>query len=166
MNIFFVGMMGSGKTSIGKKLANSLGMQFVDMDSYIEDKERKSVSDIFRVSGESHFRLLEHKYLLEVLSFTSTVVSTGGGLPCYLDNMDLINKNARSIYLKASPAFLKSRLVNNKKSRPLIADLDEDELLQYLTNMLEQRRETYESAILHISALDFKMEELLKSLKK
>lgn len=166
MNIFIVGMMGSGKTSIGKKLANSLGMQFVDMDSYIEDKERKSVSDIFRESGESYFRLLEHKCLLEVLSLTGTVVSTGGGLPCYFDNMDLINQKAQSIYLKASPAFLKSRLVNNKKSRPLIADLEKDELLQYLTKMLEERIGFYESAQLHISALNFKMEELLKSLKK
>jgi len=166
MNIVLVGMMGSGKTSIGKKIAKLLSFRFVDTDLYIEELQGKSVPVLFKEKGELWFRDLENKCLKEILSLDNVVISTGGGLPCYHNNMDKINKNARSVYLEANPAFLKSRLINNKYNRPLISSVPDEDLENYLEEMLNYREKYYRKADLFVNALGINAKTLLAKIEE
>ena len=164
MLIYLIGMMGSGKTKTGKKLAKQLSYQFIDVDSYIEAKERKTISELFADEGEESFREKEHKYLLDISLSEDTVVSTGGGLPCFYNHMKLMNTTGICVYLKASPAFLYSRLEKGKNSRPLIADLESDKLELFLSDMLEKRKQYYNHAMIIIDSKDIKISELKERL--
>ena len=115
MNIIILGYMGSGKSIIGRELSLKMNKKFVDLDSYIEEKEKDSISNIFQKNGDLYFRKQESKYLKETLSNnTDLVLSVGGGTPCYFDNIDMMisNKNI-SFYLKNSNIQLTSRLFND-----------------------------------------------------
>jgi shikimate kinase len=90
---FLIGYMGSGKTTLGKQLAKKLNLQFVDMDLFIENRYHKSISEIFKEKGEDGFREIERRTLQEIAGFENVIISTGGGLPCFFDNMDLMNKS-------------------------------------------------------------------------
>ena len=98
-NIFLIGYMGVGKTTIGKQIAQGLGREFVDMDLFIENRYHKAVSGIFAEKGEDFFREIEHRILQEVAQFENTVIATGGGTPCFFDNMDLMNRTGITVYL-------------------------------------------------------------------
>ncbi|NJM14306.1 MAG: shikimate kinase [Bacteroidales bacterium] len=100
MNVFLVGFMGSGKTTIGKKLAHLLGKAFIDMDEYIENKQGKTIAEIFSAVGEETFRALEKEKLCELVKLNNTVISTGGGAPCFHNNMQLMNAHAETIYIQ------------------------------------------------------------------
>ncbi len=160
MLIYIIGMMGSGKTKIGKKLAKQLSYQFIDVDSYIEAKEQKTIAELFADKGEESFRILEHNHLLSISLSEDTVISTGGGLPCYYDHMQLMNNTGVCVYLKASAAFLSSRLENGKASRPLITHLENDKLELFLSDMLEKRSQYYDQARILIDAKDLKISDL------
>src|SRR5688500_7831796 len=110
MKIFLLGYMGCGKSSAGKKLANKLGFEFIDLDEMIEKQYQKSVSEIFETEGENKFREYEHNCLKGLLDKENIVISLGGGTPCYYNNMELINTHGTSIYLKMSTEVLASRL--------------------------------------------------------
>ena len=150
MNIFLVGYMASGKTTVGTALAKKLNFKFVDLDHYIENKEDMMVSEIFSLKGEIYFRKLESKYLEELInSDIKTVVSLGGGTPCYGNNLQLIldADNTLSIYLKASLNELTKRLLKDKDKRPLIAHLNsEPELLEFVGKHLFERSNYYNQA--------------------
>ena len=161
MKIFLIGMMGSGKTKSGQKLAKTLSYKFIDVDAFIEEKEGKTIPLLFKEIGELKFRELEHRYVLKLLEYKDVVISTGGGLPCFHNNMDLINSNGISVYLQAAPSFLKSRLMNHKSSRPLIAKITDEELEEYLKTLLEQRRVYYEKANIHISAINLSEKKII-----
>ncbi len=158
-------MMGSGKTSAGKKLAKLLSYQFIDVDKYIEEKEGESITHIFEKVGENAFRKMEHAYLLELIPLKKAIISTGGGLPIYHNNMDLINKNGKSIYLEAEPAFLRSRLISQKNSRPLISNISDDKIESFLAEMLNSRESHYKQAHLNISAKNLNVKELKEILE-
>ena len=164
MKIFLIGMMGSGKTKIGQKLAKALSYKFIDIDAFIEEKEEKSIPLLFKEIGEDKFRELEYHYILKTLEYEDVVVSTGGGLPCFHNNMDLINSNGISVYLQAAPSFLKSRLINNKSSRPLIAEIPNEELEEYIDELLDQRRAYYEKAHIHISAINLSEKKVIEEI--
>ena len=116
MKLVLVGYMASGKSSVGKVLADSLECNFIDLDDYIETKEQQTITEIFAQKGEIYFRLKEIVYLKEILdSKDSLVLSVGGGTPCYGENMDAINNTSTSIYLKASISTLLKRLSNEKE---------------------------------------------------
>lgn len=141
--------MGSGKTTIGKYLSKKLYLPFIDLDSYIETQVKLSISEIFETKGEIYFRKIEHLYLKEFLDKNdSYVLSLGGGTPCYAGNMDVIKEQSsiHSIYLQASIATLKERLLKNRSKRPLIANLTEDKLTEYIAKHLFERRDFYEKA--------------------
>ena len=145
MNIFLIGYMGSGKSSVGKILAKTLNYNFIDFDEYIEEKENKSISQIFKVNGEIYFRRAEHNYLKH-LNLSNTIISLGGGTPCYGNNMDIIQsyKNSKRIYLKTSIANLSQRLYVEKSKRPLIAHLEtKDELNEFIGKHLFERSVFY-----------------------
>ncbi|MCH1485289.1 MAG: shikimate kinase, partial [Flavobacteriaceae bacterium] len=114
MNIIILGYMGSGKSIIGRELSLKLNKKFIDLDSYIEEKEKDSISNIFQNNGDLYFRKQESKYLKEILNNNNDLVlSVGGGTPCYFNNLDLmISSNNISFYLKNSNIQLTSRLFN------------------------------------------------------
>ncbi|MBR9915681.1 MAG: shikimate kinase [Algicola sp.] len=125
MTLFLVGYMGSGKSVIGKIISEVLNYDYVDFDTYIETKEQATVSSLFKHKGEIYFRKAEQTYLQDILKMDRTVVSLGGGTPCYGDTMDCIlaSHQATTVYLKASIKTLTDRLFDERANRPLIAHL-------------------------------------------
>jgi shikimate kinase len=140
--------MASGKSTIGKELAKKLYIKFIDLDEYIENNEKMSVSAIFKNKGEIYFRRIEHTYLKEILnSDEKFVLSLGGGTPCYANNMHFIsNTKAVSLYLKTSIKTLAERLVSEKSRRPLVADLTDEKITEFVAKHLFERRFYYEQA--------------------
>ena len=149
MKIVLLGYMGSGKSTIGRLLSEKMNYHFIDLDAYIEEKEGLSIQEIFSTKGEIYFRLQESNYLKEVLDLNSDIVlSLGGGTPCYANNMQTIlaTKEIRSIYLKATIPVLLDRLKGGKEQRPLIADLSEEKLMEYIGKHLFERAPFYEQS--------------------
>ena len=145
--IFLIGYMGSGKTTVGQLLAEKLGYTFLDMDTYIEGKMFKSVSQIFAELGEEQFRLLEQRSLHEIGEIENVVIATGGGAPCFYDNMEYMNRMGTTIYLKLSPVELSERLETFRTNkRPLLANRKGAELQQFITEGLAKREPVYSQA--------------------
>lgn len=140
--------MGSGKTTVGKRLAEILGVRFVDLDAYIEESEQRTISELFKTEGHIRFRKKEHHYLNEVLEEkASMVLATGGGAPCYSGNMEVILKASPNVfYLNLAIPELVKRLGPEKAHRPLIAHLTEMELPEFLGKHLFERNGFYQSA--------------------
>ena len=150
--IFLIGYMGSGKTTVGQLLATQLGYSFIDMDNHIEGKLFKSVSQIFTELGEDQFRLLERQCLHEVAEFDQVVISTGGGVPCFFDNMKYMNKQGVTVYLKLSSADLAERLEqSHANKRPLLANRKGEELLHFISEELAKREPFYSQAAFSVS---------------
>lgn len=145
--IFLIGYMGSGKTTVGKLLAAKLGYSFIDMDVHIEEKLFKSVSQIFAELGEEQFRLLERQCLYEIATFDRVVISTGGGAPCFFDNMGYMNEQGMTVYLKLSPEKLAERLeLSHANKRPLLAERKGEELRAFISEGLAKREPFYSQA--------------------
>ena len=128
MIIVLIGYMASGKTSVGKILAEKLSYKFIDLDDFIEAKEDATVKEVFSSKGEIYFRKIETQYLKELLALKeeNIVLSLGGGAPCFGDNMDCVlnEKKAFSIYLKVSVHFLANKLIKKKDKIPLISHIE------------------------------------------
>lgn len=152
--------MGSGKSHLGWKLANHLGVQFVDMDNYIEERNCKTIPQIFAEDGEAEFRKKERKALEELSEFTDIVIATGGGAPCFFDNVDLMNESGKTIYLNINPTILADRLLKSKTERPLIKGKSREELVKFIDETLKRRNEFYSQAKYQITEPDFDLEEL------
>lgn len=144
--IFIIGYMGSGKTTVGKRLAKSLSLSFVDLDAYIENKYRKTIPALFEEKGEDGFRKIEGQSLREVAEFEDVVISTGGGTPCFFDNMEVMNRAGLTIYLEAHPEDLADHLLASKTVRPLIAGKSREELIPFITEHLARRESHYRKA--------------------
>jgi len=151
--IYLVGFMGAGKTTFGKRLAGKLGYAFFDIDKRFEEKYKTTVDLFFKKYGEEVFRELEYELLQATFDMEKTVISTGGGTPCFFDSMQLINKNGTSIYLQMSPKALYSRLINAKKLRPLVAKKTDDDLLKFIEEKLAEREKFYKQAHYIVSGL-------------
>lgn len=164
MIIFLLGFMGSGKSTVGQRLAGRLGYSFIDMDARLEGEHGMTINEIFEKLGEKAFRELESNLLKEMVSLQDAVISTGGGLPCTGNNMDLINRKGVSIYLRMEPAALLNRLSRGKSRRPLIRHLSRQELETFIQEKLREREPVYLRAHHIISGLNFKMDELLEIL--
>jgi shikimate kinase len=149
MKIVLLGYMTSGKTAVGKVLSEKLFLPFIDLDRYISEKEGASISDIFATKGEIYFRKIEHQYLKELInSKDDFVLSLGGGTPCYAGNMALINAESSitSIYLEASIATLVERLQKGKTRRPLVSQLTDEKMVEFVAKHLFERRNFYQEA--------------------
>ena len=138
--------MGSGKTTIGKKLSSKLEIPFIDSDLEIEKHYGKSIGEIFEKFGESKFREIESEFINSLSSSGDFVLATGGGMPCFSTNMELLNKIGTTFYLNRSAKELTSRLVNAKVKRPLLEGLTENELLEFVEDKLDVRDEYYSRA--------------------
>ena len=143
MTLVIVGFSGAGKSTVGRKLAERLGMDFVDLDLYIEEKYHSAVPLLFQKYGEPAFRALEYAALCEVLAMDGVVIATGGGAPCHGDAMAKINARAQSIYLQLTEDQLVERLLHSKKKRPLTNGLSEQELREYVHKTLSKRESYY-----------------------
>lgn len=148
--------MGAGKTTVGKALAKDLGMDFYDLDWYIEARMRKTVKQIFDECGEDGFRRIEHNMLHEVAEFENVIISCGGGTPCFFDNMDYLNMQGETVYLKAEPEVLHGHLKMGKTVRPLLLNKTQDEVKDFILKQLEFRSPYYEKAkhTLDVSLMD------------
>ena len=146
--IILIGYMGAGKTTVGKALAKELGLQFYDLDWYIETRMHKTVAEIFRESGEEGFRQIEHNMLHEVAEFEDVIISCGGGTPCFFDNMEYMNRQGETVYLKASPEVLYDHLKMGKSVRPLLLNKTPEEVKVFIREQLE-KRDTYYSKAKH-----------------
>ena len=160
MRIYLIGYMGSGKSHLGRKFAKHLGLQFIDMDHYIEKRNYKTIPQIFAEEGEAEFRKKERKALEELSEFTDIVIATGGGAPCFFDNIDLMNNSGKTIYLNIDPKILAFRLMKSKTERPLIKGKSKDELIDFINETLKKRNEFYSQAKYQITRPDIKMDEL------
>lgn len=157
MRIFLIGYMGVGKTTAGKELAKNLGLEFIDLDLYIQSRYNKAISQIFEEEGEPKFREIENRMLKELSEFENVVISTGGGAPCFYDNMKIMNESGITVYLKAEATLLAERLNTCKEKRPLIKDKNQEELLEFVSESLEKRKFYYEQA-----QIVYETEELVK----
>lgn len=144
--IYLVGFMGCGKSYMGKAMAQSLGWEFLDMDDFLEANEGMTISQIFAEGGESLFRELEKNYLQATYDFENTVIATGGGAPCFFDNMDWMNANGTTIYLDTPVAVLVERLKKETAHRPLLANKTSAELSEFIQQKLLERAPFYEQA--------------------
>ena len=154
--IILIGYMGAGKTTIGKALSKELGITFYDLDWYIESRMRKTVSEIFAERGEEGFRKIEYNMLHEVAEFEDVIISCGGGTPCFFDNMDYLNQQGLTVYLKAEPEVLYKHLQMAKVERPLLKGKSKEELLTFIKEQLEKREPFYTKAryTLDVSLMD------------
>lgn len=141
--ITLIGFMGSGKSTIARHLAEKKGVQFMDLDTYIQESEGVSISSIFETKGEAAFRQIESDCLHEVLKSPNKIIALGGGTPCFIDNIKIIKERSLSIYLKVSPEALRNRLAKSHNPRPLIKGMSEDELLDYIRLKLNEREKFY-----------------------
>lgn len=147
MKLVLVGMPASGKSTLGKQLAEKYNYNFIDLDDFIEEIEEESIADIFKNKGEDYFRQAEQKALHQALEFEKTILATGGGTPCFFDNMDYINQNGTSIYLKVSIEELVKHIWESQSPhRPLYNTQNPEDLKSILTKTYEKRRVFYERA--------------------
>lgn len=144
--IFLLGYMGAGKTTLGRALADSLNLQFIDLDCYIEQRFRKSISDIFAEKGEEGFRDIERRMLQETGEFENVIISTGGGTPCFFDNIEYMNSQGTTVYLDVPVERLHIRLCIARSKRPLIKDKNDEELMAFIIEQLEKRAPHYSKA--------------------
>lgn len=148
-NIYLIGFMGSGKSTIGQLLAKALDYQWVDLDAMIVQRNQMSVRKIFAKYGERFFRKEEASVLRQTLALEKTVISCGGGTPCFENNMEWINEHGTSVFLDPSMPVLYNRLVQGQDKRPLLKEKNEEELKTFIQTKLEERRPVYAQAQIH-----------------
>lgn len=168
MKIVLLGYMGSGKTTVGKLLSKNLTMSFIDLDQYIEASEKMTITELFKKKGELYFRKKEYEYLKEIiLKKNNFILSTGGGTPCYGDNMNtIVTETNNNFYLKMSLPSLVERLTNEKEHRPLIKDTPNEAMTEFIGKHLFERSFYYNKAK-HMVTCDAQTPELIvEAIKK
>ncbi|MDN3202726.1 shikimate kinase [Algoriphagus sediminis] len=168
MKVVLVGLPGSGKSTFGKQLASAMEVDFFDLDQLIEARVGQTIPDIFMLQGEEAFRKIESSILRETLERKeSLVLASGGGAPCYKDNMAIINEFATSVYLNLPLESISSRLSNSKNStRPMFAGLDKNGVKSKLSELMEAREPYYEQSKIKLSGEDFSAELLIFELAR
>lgn len=161
--IFLIGFMGAGKSSVGKKLAQSLHFRFIDLDALIESRQKKSILTIFEKEGEDGFRKIEQQVLHSLKDESNIVIATGGGCPTFEKNIQWMNTNGKTIYLKCSIGVLFHRIAPQKKLRPLIAHMDDVDIMDFIIMKLVERNKYYEKARLVVDG-DEEIEEVCRKI--
>lgn len=150
MNIFLIGLMGSGKSYWAKKLSAILNIPAFDLDIEIEKPEGKTVAEIFEVQGENYFRQAENKVLKSFAGKENFILSTGGGTACFHDNIEWMNKNGTTIWIDEPLEIIAERLKKEKAHRPLIATVKDEYLIVFLSEMRDKRKPFYAKAKYHL----------------
>ena len=165
MKIFLIGFMGSGKTHWARLLSAKLSLAFFDLDTVIVEQEKKSVSDIFSEKGEEYFRYKETEALERLAEEENGfILSCGGGTPCFFNNIEFMKKNGKVIWLNTSIDVLTQRLLRERKSRPLIREVDESDLGRYIVRKLSERRMYYQQADVTVNEESITLDELIRLL--
>jgi shikimate kinase len=164
VNIYLIGFMGSGKSSMGKRLASSLQWDFIDTDSLIEEQNGTSVEEIFALHGEKYFREAESKALRIVSARTHTVIACGGGTPCSKGNMAIMKETGVIVYLKMPVPALITRLLKSRNVRPLLKDKSESEMTAMVNEMISKRAQWYDQADIVAEGMSITAEELTDKL--
>ena len=162
MRIFLIGFMGCGKTTLGKKLAKHLNYNFIDLDSHIENKTTEKITEIFDKKGEQYFRDLEKESLNEICKMDNMVLASGGGTPCFSDNMQTILAKGICIYLKMKSEDLAERLKKEKNNRPLINQLTGNTLIDFISEKLMEREVFYKKAHHILPAKNISKTDIIK----
>lgn len=138
--------MGCGKSTLGRALASASGLEFIDLDSYIENRFHSTVSELFASRGEEGFRKAEQAMLDEVSRFDNVIIACGGGTPCFFNNMELMNARGTTVWLNTPVERLYERLQRNRSKRPILANKTDSELMDFITDALRQREPHYSKA--------------------
>jgi len=157
--------MGCGKSTLGRALASELKMTFIDLDSFLEEKYFRTIPQIFAEEGEDGFRRKERKVLEEVATFDDVIIATGGGAPCFFDNMDLMNDSGFCIFLDIGTNALVNRLIHAKTERPLIKGKSPEELHGFIEGMMVNRRPFYEKARYILRGNEILTDQVVKLVK-
>lgn len=144
--IFLIGFMGAGKTTLGKALSKELGLTFVDLDWYTEERYHQTINELFTGRGEADYRKLERQMLHEVAEFEDVIISVGGGTPCFFDNLEYMNNQGDTVFLQVNPAVLFKRLRVARRQRPLLCNQSDEEMKEYIGSTLELRKDYYSGA--------------------
>ena len=144
--IFLIGYMGAGKTTLGKAFARAMGLTFIDLDWYIEERFHKTIRELFTERGEDAFRDLERRMLHEAGEFEDVVISVGGGTPCFFDNVDYMNSVGETVFLDVDIRVLFRRLKIAKQQRPLLDGKSDEELMLFIQEALQERVPFYTRA--------------------
>jgi len=163
--LFLIGFMGCGKSTWGRKIARIGNLPFIDLDEKIVQETGMSISSFFSRYGETEFRQLESNLLRSISGSETAVISTGGGAPCHFDNMEWMNRNGITVYLKLPAAVLLSRLAGKEGSkRPLLAGKTEEEMLTFIEEKLLERKPFYEKAAFVIDVMQSSPQKLWNQL--
>jgi shikimate kinase len=167
MKIFLIGLPGSGKSTFGLKLSRYLGIEFIDTDDEIIRAEEENIETIFQKKGEAYFREKEHSALLKVAECPEAVISTGGGTPCFFNNMEIINSNGISLFLNIPLEVIVKRLMKGKnKNRPMVVGKSYEQLMDFLKKKYEERLPYYSLAKYEIASDRTSFEALMTALKE
>jgi shikimate kinase len=158
--VYLMGFMGSGKTTTGRKLATSLGWSFLDLDKEIEQKTCRTINDLFANFGEDYFRKIESETLRNLTSPDDIVIATGGGSPCYGNNLDFMLETGLTVYLRMTSGQLKSRLTGTSGERPLTKDKNEKQLSVFIREKLAEREKWYMQAKIVIDGKNLNVNHL------
>jgi len=161
MKVFLVGYMASGKSNLGRKLAHIMKLDFIDLDQFIENKTNKTIPYFFRTEDEKTFREIEMESLKEIVTTQDNfILATGGGTPLYYGNMDYMNKHGKTVYLKVENDILVERLKNAKKNRPVLTDVPDDELADFVKKEIAFREDYYNKAKVIIDTYAVSVDQL------
>ena len=163
MRLYLIGYMGCGKSTVGRKIARFAHLDFVDTDSRIEQREGASVADIITYQGEDYFRSVEHSILVDTASEDDVVVSTGGGVPAWRDNMERMNVIGSTVYLRRTAQQIASRLSpHGRQKRPKLRGLNDEELVEFMTKNMAEREPFYSKATHIIECSSYSDEEIIE----
>lgn len=166
MKIFLIGYMGCGKSRMGKNLAAKLKRPLIDLDDLIAHTQNATIPEIFVAKGENGFREIERDTLQKSAIANDAIISTGGGAPCFFDNIDWMNKNGITIFLDTPVKVLANRLINAKTERPLIKGKSYEELLAFIDEKLKERRPFYEKAQIKLKGVDLVADDVINALEE
>jgi shikimate kinase len=167
MILFLIGLPGSGKSTIGHKLSKLLKLKLIDTDEEIIKKENSSIEDIFKNKGEAYFRQLEKETLHEVIKIDNSIISTGGGTPCFFDNMETINKSGISIFLNVPLEEISKRLLSSgSKNRPLMLGKSPEQLMEFLKEKIKERGPFYRKASIEFQQRKLSPKDIVSKLKE
>ncbi|MDI9366662.1 MAG: shikimate kinase [Flavobacterium sp.] len=162
MKLYLIGMMGSGKSYWAKQLAAATKCKWIDLDTVIEQTAGKTISEIFATQGEAAFRLLEQKVLQQTASYKNVIVATGGGVPCFFDNIDWMNVHGVTVFINEQIEVLVHRLKKGKAHRPLVSNTANNQLHASLTEKLASRLQFYQKAQHTVIGSQVTVEDFIK----
>ena len=160
MRIYLVGYMGAGKSTTSKRLANKLGWEAYDTDRLFEERFKISINDFFHKYDANLYRKLETQILHDTLKYDNAVIATGGGTPCFNNNMEWMNQHGFTVFLKVCPQSAISRLSQSKVKRPILIDKTQEELAEFIMKNYAERLPFYEQAQLTFKGEDCDVEQL------